>query len=105
MQIHVASDVGPTITRARREVGLSQQALAEEIGTSQSAVSRWEHGHDEPRLRTLIAIFAACGKRMTIDLDRDVDRAQIRQQLAMSPRERLASVVNVSRVRAQTGGL
>jgi hypothetical protein len=30
----------------------------------------------------------------------DVDRAQIRQQLAMSPEQRLASVANISRTAA-----
>lgn len=94
------TDLGPTIARARAAAGLSQGQLADRIGTTQSAVSRWERGHDEPRLRTLFAIFAACGKRLTLEVDDDVDRAQIRQQLAMTPLERLASVVNVSRIRA-----
>lgn len=93
------ADIAIAITRARNEAGLSQQQLAEEIGTTQSAVSRWERGHDEPRFRSLVEIFRACGKRVALDIDEDVDRAQIRQQLAMTPSERLASVVNVSRTR------
>lgn len=95
------ASVAPMIREARHESGLSQAALAERLSTTQSAVSRWERGHDEPRLSTLHAIFRACGRRLVLvsevaTLD-DVDRAQIRQQLAMTPDERLASVTNISK--------
>jgi len=93
-------DIGRVIAEARIARGLSQAGLAERIGTTQSAVSRWERGHDEPRLRTLDAILRACGRRLVVSSvdpsDNGVDRAQIRQQLAMSPEQRLASVVNVN---------
>ena len=96
-----SADVGSVIRSARTSAGLSQQALAELIGTTQSAVSRWEKGHDEPRFATLGAIMSACGYRVTLTAEPDgVDRAQIRQQLAMTPAERLASVVNLSRTLA-----
>ena len=87
------------IREAREERGLSQAALAELLSTTQSAVSRWERGHDEPRLSTLESILRACGRQLVITSEpaSDVDRAQIRQQLAMTPDERLASVINVSR--------
>ncbi len=89
------------IRTARSAAALTQRELAERIGTTQSAVSRWERGHDEPRLSTLDAIVAACGFRLVLDIEPDdVDRAQIRQQLALSPEERLASVTNLSRMLA-----
>ncbi len=100
MDTHERMDVGAMVTELRVEAHLSQKQLADRLGTAQSAVSRWERGHDEPRLRTLFAIATACGKRLVVDIDEDVDRAQIRQQLQMTPLERLASVVNVSRMRA-----
>ncbi|MGI9600330.1 MAG: helix-turn-helix domain-containing protein [Acidimicrobiales bacterium] len=82
---------------ARRQAGLSQVELAAAVGTTQSAVSRWERAHDEPRLSTLTAIMAACGRRLELLAEADdVDRAQIRQQLAMTPAQRLESVVNTS---------
>lgn len=79
---------------------MTQSELAQRLGTAQSAVSRWERGHDEPRLSTLEAIARACGKSLRITVDSDVDRAQIRQQLSLSPAERLASTINVSRTLA-----
>ena len=85
------------IHNARVHAGLTQGQLAQRIGTTQSAVSRWERGHDEPRLSSLSAILRACGLRLVLraEVD-DVDRSQVRQQLAMSPDERLTSVVNLS---------
>jgi len=91
--------IGPLVREALTRAGLSPIDRAARPGTTQSAVSRWEHGHDEPRLSRLTAILAACGVRagLTFAPDDGVDRAQIRQQLAMSPADRLASVTNVSR--------
>ncbi len=99
MRTLIDLDTGPLIRDARSAAGISQAELARRLGTTQSAVSRWERGHDEPRLSRLGGILGACGFRPQLRLDPvdDVDRAQIRQQLALSPAERLASVTNVSR--------
>jgi transcriptional regulator with XRE-family HTH domain len=89
------------IRAARTEAGLTQAALAKRLGTTQPVVSRWERGGDEPRLSTLTRILRACGRRLVLStVADDVDRAQIRQQLAMSPTQRLASAANVSRMLA-----
>ena len=99
-------DSNPTWARfrsAREEAGLTQAALAARLRTTQSVVSRWERGGDEPRLSTLVRVLRACGQSLTLSIrpeDDGVDRAQIRQQLAMSPAERLASVTNLSRTLA-----
>jgi transcriptional regulator with XRE-family HTH domain len=92
-------DSAALVREARQRANISQAVLAKRVGTTQSAVSRWERGHEEPRLARLAAILRACDLRAMISLRSDdgVDRAQIRQQLAMSPEQRLASVVNVSR--------
>ncbi|NOX31737.1 MAG: helix-turn-helix transcriptional regulator [Actinobacteria bacterium] len=90
----------------RRAAGLSQKGLATLLGTSQPAVSRWEQGHDEPRLSTLNAVAHACGRRLVVSVADEekvvdgVDRAQILAHLAMSPDERIRAVANVSRFRA-----
>jgi transcriptional regulator with XRE-family HTH domain len=101
IQPGAAADVGALVREARTAAGLSQAALAARIDTTQSVVSRWERGSDEPRLTTLARILAACERRLVLVAEPDdVDRAQIRQQLALSPAERLASVVNLSRALA-----
>ena len=48
------------IAWCRRRAGLSQEALAEQLGVSRQAVSKWETGDSEPelaKLRTLAGIF------------------------------------------------
>jgi transcriptional regulator with XRE-family HTH domain len=94
-------DAGALVRDARRRAGLSQAELARRIGTAQPVVSRWERGADEPRLSTLQRVLAACGLRLVLGVEPDdVDRAQIRQQLALTPDERLRSVTNLSRTLA-----
>jgi transcriptional regulator with XRE-family HTH domain len=94
---------GRLIREARRLGGLTQADLARRLGTTQSAVSNWERGRDTPRVDTLARILEACGFEADMTFRRldDVDRSQIRQNLAMTPAERLQSVRNVSKLRAK----
>lgn len=90
-------DLGSLIRQARSAAGLTQGELARRMSTTQSAVSRWERGHEEPRLSSLRSIARACGLQLSLTITDDpVDRTQIRQQLALSPAERLQWVANVS---------
>jgi transcriptional regulator with XRE-family HTH domain len=104
-QRHTLSALGSgrLIREARRLRGLTQADLARRLGTTQSAVSNWERDRDIPRVDTLARILEACGFEadMTFRRHDDVDRAQIRQNLVMTPAERLESVRNVSALRAR----
>ena len=94
---------GLLIREARRQAGLTQTELAARIGTKQSVVSRWERGVDTPRVDTLGRILQACGFEADLTLRRhdDVDRAQLQENLAMTPAQRLASVRNTSEFAAK----
>jgi transcriptional regulator with XRE-family HTH domain len=98
-----ALESGRLIRDARRLGGLTQTDLARRLGTTQSAVSNWERGRDTPRVDTLARILEACGFEADMTFRRldDVDRTQIRENLAMTPAERLQSVRNVSKLRAK----
>ena len=92
----------PTIAEllgeARRWAGLTQGQLAAMVGTTQSAISRWERGHDTPRADTLATLLRACGYEVDVVLrpiDTGVDRAQIRGTLRMTPDQRLEQVKNM----------
>lgn len=54
-----------TIYRLRRQSGLSQEQLAEKIGVSRQAISKWEGGLSTPELEKLIALSACFG--VTVD--------------------------------------
>jgi len=56
--IRTPKQLGTAIHNARSRRGLTQQALADLVGTGQKTVSRIENGHDGTRLDTLFAIVA-----------------------------------------------
>jgi transcriptional regulator with XRE-family HTH domain len=51
---------GEVIANARRRAAMTQSALAGRLGTTKSAVSRWEHGRVEPSFRTVVRAAEAC---------------------------------------------
>ena len=48
--------IGEIIKELRAERGLSQAALAKEIGVSQKAVDYWERGINEPKASYIVAL-------------------------------------------------
>jgi transcriptional regulator with XRE-family HTH domain len=79
------------VRRMRRAASLSQKELASRLGTTQSAIARWETGEVSPRLDTVARIADACGLDAHIVWaeNSDVDRNQIRWHLSLTPRHRL----------------
>lgn len=55
MQLH------EKIFRCRRQLGLSQEELAERIGVTRQAVSKWEQGISVPELESLVALARIFG--------------------------------------------
>lgn len=53
--------LGETICLLRRQSGLSQEQLAEKLGVSRQAVSKWESGAATPELAHLLALRACFG--------------------------------------------
>lgn len=49
-------DFGQRLTDARKKKGISQESLAEAVGVSRQAVSKWETGESKPDVSNLIAI-------------------------------------------------
>ena len=54
--------------RARAEAGLTQEALAERMGTTQSAVARLAGGRVSPTVETLRKYAKAVGKRLKVEM-------------------------------------
>lgn len=52
----------------RKEAGLTQEQLAERIGTKKSYISKVENGHTDIQLSTLYRIFAGLGKRVSLTI-------------------------------------
>lgn len=55
--------VGMRIRMARRDMGLTQEEFAEELGVSRTTVAHWERGKHGPDLSMLLRLAIFCGKR------------------------------------------
>lgn len=58
------------VIRLRMDHGLSQQALAERVGTTKSAISRLESGQHAPTVATLNKIALAFGARLVVSFEK-----------------------------------
>ena len=87
------------IQQARRRAGMTQTELAGRVGTTQSAVARWERGASRPSVERLQELVEACGLELQIGLEasnRD-ELAALRRNLALSVDERVQRVVRLHR--------
>jgi len=60
--------LGERLKEERIKAGMTQQELADKIGTKKSFVSRVENGHTDVQVSTLFRIFSGLGKRVAITL-------------------------------------
>jgi transcriptional regulator with XRE-family HTH domain len=58
--------VAAALIRARADAGLTQEQLAERMGTKQEVIARWESGKVLPSTRTLARLAKATGTRLQI---------------------------------------
>lgn len=69
------------IKQARKEAGLTQAELADHVGLSSDAVSKWENGHSTPGLLTLERLPAILNRPVEwflgLDLDMTPDEAKL----------------------------
>jgi len=87
-----ASSPGRLLAGARRHAGLTQAELARRLGISQAAVAQLEAPASNPRIATLDRALRATGAKLTISAEpreRAVDESLIRQQLALTPAQRV----------------
>jgi transcriptional regulator with XRE-family HTH domain len=76
---HTASEGEFTLAReliaARVNAGLTQEQLAQRMGTTQSVIARLESGRRMPGVRTLERLAAATGTRLVVRFERAGDAA------------------------------
>ena len=61
-------EIGLMIREMREGGGLSQDDLANKLGTKRSAISRWENRAEDIKVSTLGSIAEACGYLMEIQV-------------------------------------
>lgn len=62
-------EVGAALLKARREAGMTQDALASASGVSRITIARIEQAHINPSFRTLEALAHGMGRRLTIGFE------------------------------------
>ena len=62
------AQIAEQVTQRRAALGLSQQQLAERVGTTQSSIARLERGGRPPRIDTLRRIADALECELRVDL-------------------------------------
>ncbi len=90
------------LRQARRRAGLTQRALAERAGTSQSVVARIEGGRTDPSSETLLRLLEAAGAELRCQItERPVVDSHmlddVKRILSLRPEERLREVAGVDR--------
>ena len=58
--------IGEQLKDERLRAGLTQEQLAEKIGTKKSFISRVERGHADIQLSTLVRLFRGLGRQVTV---------------------------------------
>jgi ribosome-binding protein aMBF1 (putative translation factor) len=58
--------IGEQLKDERLRAGLTQEQLADRIGTKKSFISRVERGHADIQLSTLVKLFQGLGRRVSV---------------------------------------
>ena len=60
--------LGERLKEERHKAGLTQEQLADKIGTKKSYISRVENGHTDIQVSTLLKIFQGLGRRVSLTI-------------------------------------
>lgn len=83
-------NLGEKIQQLRKSAGLSQEQLAEALGVSRQAISKWETDQSVPELDKLLAI----SRVFSVSTDELLGNAPTREDDASSPEEDVSSRLN-----------
>lgn len=62
-------EVGAALLKTRKEIGMTQQQLADATGVSRITIQRIEQAHINPSFKTLEALAHGMGRTLTISFD------------------------------------
>ena len=58
--------IGEQLKNERQKAGLTQEQLADKIGTKKSFISRVERGHADIQLSTFVKLFRGLGRQISV---------------------------------------
>ena len=65
---HARQEIAAQLRQVRKEQGMTQERLAEKVGTRKSNISRLESGNYNPSLDFLVKVARSLGKNVSIRL-------------------------------------
>jgi ribosome-binding protein aMBF1 (putative translation factor) len=65
-RLYTAASIGPAIRHYRKQAGLTQAELADQVGLSVTYLSRLENGQETEQLRRIVKLLKQLGVRMTL---------------------------------------
>jgi DNA-binding XRE family transcriptional regulator len=80
-RLHEFEQIARLVIRLRLDYGLTQQELAERVGTSHSAISRIEGGRHKTSVETLQRIARAFDNRLVIGFEGKGPSGELRREL------------------------
>jgi transcriptional regulator with XRE-family HTH domain len=101
-QTKLARDVALWVVRHRNEHGLTQTALAEQLGWKQPVVARLERGDHEPSMATLRHLVQTLGDQARISIDPDGGVRLVVRRSRSLRRLRMPGSVDTSETAART---
>lgn len=84
------------ITAYRKKCGLSQETLAEKIGVSRQAVSKWETGDALPEITKLKSLADCFGVTVDFLLDENTDEYQPQSNVKTTVFDRLVNWISAN---------
>lgn len=70
----VLKDVAGQLRSVRQSLGITQEILAERVGTKKSNISRLESGRYNPSLEFLVKVAEGLGKKVQVKIGEDNDK-------------------------------
>lgn len=70
----VLKDVAGQLRTVRKSLGITQEILAERVGTKKSNISRLESGRYNPSLEFLVKVAEGLGKKVQVKIGENNDK-------------------------------
>ena len=70
----VLKDVAGQLRTVRKSLGITQELLAQRVGTKKSNISRLESGRYNPSLEFLVKVAEGLGKKVQVKIGEDNDK-------------------------------
>ena len=88
-------NIGKKIKELRKQRGITQEQLAESIGISFQAVSKWETGSSVPDVETMVKISELYGITVNDIVHADLTKIKYQKEIVIPDKEKMSQKIFV----------